>query len=203
MSANGLDRIARNEVAVRAHLAGLGINGMTDISDFPFDSIQEVRAAHDDKSLEIGAEYNAAKLDTFGFDSEIRLHRFLTMIPLFIIVINVILGLVIKSTYFWGVLFAVIGFFSSGPRNTNAGFLGGLGIMAMIGIAFSGNWPWVVVIGSLVVSVTAVSIAKGLYVEYMKAKALHSEILFCYMFLTRIVTLRKAYTKEFILPPID
>jgi hypothetical protein len=203
MSENGLDRIARNEVSVRAHLAGLGVSNIADITGFPFDSIQEVRAAHDDKSLEIGAEYNPTKLEAFGFDSEIRFHQFLTMVPLIVVIIDVVLGLTIKSTYFWGVLFATVGFFSSGPRNTNAGFLGGLGIMAMMGIAFTGNWPWVVIIGSLVVSVTAVAIAKGMYVEYIKAKALHSEIVFCYMFLTRIITLRKSSTKEFILPPLD
>ena len=201
MSTKGLDRIAQNEASVRAHLTKLGINSLSDIAEIPFDTIQEVRTAHDGKSLEIGAEYNPERLDAFGFDNEIRFHRFLTLVPLLVVVADVILGFTNKSTYFWGVLFAAIGFFGTGQRNTNAGLLGGVGIMVIIGLALAGNWPWVVVIGSLVVSVTAVSLAKGMYVEHIKAKALHSEILFCHMFLNRIITLRSAGTQQYIIPP--
>jgi hypothetical protein len=201
MSTKGLDRIARNEATVRAHLAGLGIDSLADIAEIPFESIEEVQTAHDNKKIEIGAEYNPEKLDSFGFDNEIMFHRFLTIIPLLIIVVDAVLGFTSKSTYFWGILLATIGFFGTGPRNNNAGFLGGIGLMAMIGFALAGNWPWVISISSLVVSVVAISVAKSMYVEYIKDKALRSEILFCHMFLTRTIILRHAATQQYIIPP--
>lgn len=201
MSDNGLTRIANNEAAIREHLSGLGIQSMSDIVELPFDSIEQARRAHESREVEIGAEYNPENLNKFGFKGEVLIHNLLTAVPLLVGIGAVILGFTRSHVYYWGILFTLIGFFGSGPTNRNSGFLGGVGIMAVFGLAMAGNWPWVVIVGSMVVSVTAVSIAKGMYVEFIKSKALHSEILFCYMFLTNRITLRYTTSKEYIKPP--
>lgn len=201
MTSKDLSKLANKERSISEHLSGLGINGLSDLENFPFTHIGDIDRGYKDKSISLGANYEPDLLDVYGTSLEIALSRFFSMVPILIVLGNIILAIVHKQwTYLLGVVFALVGLSLSSPHAPMRRLLGLGGIVAFVWMAIAGNWVWATVIASFLLSLIATRIVRAIYSQAMTERALKSEIMFCYMFLTKKINVRDNVSGTILIP---
>ncbi|MDD5140318.1 MAG: hypothetical protein PHY43_08690 [Verrucomicrobiales bacterium] len=196
MTSNDLDRLAGNEKIL---MDGQKINRICDIPNFPFSSLEELRAAKKSGAITFGAPYRPDLLEAFGTRGEILANYFWTNTPVLIGITFIVAAFVTgKYTYFWGVLTTLFGFLLAAPylRRLASPFIG-LGWMFCIYFALTRPvWAWV--IGGFYGGIIFAGTARLQLTMLLEKKALTSEILFCYLFLNRILVVKDNKRNEFL-----
>jgi hypothetical protein len=126
----------------------------------------------------------------FGTRAEILMYCFwITLFGVICIAYIVAAILTGKLILLWGLVTSFIGFLLSGPAITRTAslFLGISGILLIFFIFTNHPWAWVVAgfEASYLFASTATTHASMALVN----RALHSEVLFCHMYFTRVIVL--------------
>src|SRR5437667_6180231 len=102
MNVQDLERLARNEERL---METQKINRIRDIPDFPFGSLDDLRAAKTLGQITFGTEYRPELVDAFGTGGDILAHYFwLSWPPLIGIGFVVAAFLTGRFVLFWGVI---------------------------------------------------------------------------------------------------
>ena len=168
-----------------------------DLVHFPFKSHGELVQSQLRGEVSFGSVYDSDILDIFGTKSEIRAHRFWLSLPIIIVITNITLAVVYKEwILLLGVVSTLIGFFGSSPNNPLKGAISGLGMIAFIGSFFVLEWTWSVIIGSMVFSQIFAMTAREQQRSVLQDRALESEILFCYLFKNKYLSIKNTKTNR-------
>ena len=191
MTSKDLTKLANRERHVGEHLSGLGINGLSDLEDFPYTHILDIDRGYKNKSISLGANYEPDLIEVYGTSLEISLSRFFSLVPILVALGDIVLAIAYKRwLYALGVVFALVGFSLSSPHAPMRRLLGLSGIAAFLWMAIVGNWVWAAVIGSFLLSLISTRIVRAIYSQALTERALKSEIMFCYMFLNKQINIR-------------
>lgn len=196
MNVQDLERLARNEKRVMESQA---INRISEIPDFPFSSLDELRAAKASGHVTFGAQYQPDVLEVWGTRGDLIAHYFwLTWPPLIGIAFIVAAFITGRYVLLWGVLTTFIGFSASSPAAKSlASPLVGLGWMACIFFAFtSPAWAWI--IGGFYGGYIFASTARLQLTMLLEERALASEVMFCYLYLNRMLVVRDNRQNRFL-----
>ena len=188
MNVQDLERLARNEKKV---MDGQDINRIRDIPDFPFASLDELRAAKASGDITFGAQYQPDLVEALGTRGDVIAHYFwLTWPPVIGIAFIVAAFVTGRFILFWGVLTTLIGFFASSPALKRlASPLAGLAWMPCIYFAFTSPvWAWI--IGGFYGGYIFAATARLQVTMVLEERALASEVFFCYLYLSRILIVR-------------
>ncbi len=197
MSNNDLNRLARNEQKI---MEGQTVNFIRDIPAFPYSSLDELRTAAQSGEITLtmaeGFYYQPDLFWAFGTRAEILMYCF--WITLFgVICIAYIIAAILtgKFMFLWGLLTSFIGLLLSGRTVTRLAspFIGMSGILLIFFILTNHSWAWVVVgfDAGYLFNGTAKTHASIALVN----RALHSEVLFCHMYFTRVIVLKSEDAK--------
>lgn len=168
-----------------------GLSSISELPNFPFSNLTELKLALDKKEISIGSNYNGELMGDFGTKSERIMHTLWLTFAILIPIVDVVLAIIFKK---WilvlGVPFALLGFFSSSPFSPLKNIVSGLGGLLFIASFFFFDWHWTIIIGSMLFCQIFFMTAREQYRTTILNKCLQSEILFCYMFKSEIIFLR-------------
>jgi hypothetical protein len=201
MTSKDLSKLANKERSIGEHLSGLGINGLSDLEDFPFTHIDDIGRGYKNKNISLGANYEPDLIDVYGTSLEISLSRFFSLVPILVALGDIVLAIAYKRwVYVLGIVFALIGFSLSSPHAPMRRLLGVGGIVGFLWMLISANWVWAVVIGSFLLTLIATRIVRAIYSQALTERALKSEIMFCYMFLNKQINVRDNVSGNILRP---
>jgi len=196
MNAQDLDRLADNEKAV---MDGQDINRIREIPNFPYASLEELRAAKKSGEITFGAPYRADLLERLGTRSEILTHYFwVTWTPVIIFAFVVAAFVTGKYALLWGVLSTFLGLHLAAPqRKRLASPFIGLGWMFCIYFALTTPvWAWV--IGGFYGGFVSISTVRLHFTMILEERVLASEIFFCYLYLNHMIVVRDNRHNKFL-----
>ena len=179
MNKKDLDRLARVEQQI---IEQGNPHKLSHLHDFQYKTLEELKAAHRNKDIVFGSDYSGDFLQVIGTTTDIVIHIFWISLPIIIIIVDIVLAIMLKKwILLWGILFALIGFFSSSPYNSLKEPISGLGTLFFIASFFFLDWTWSVLIGSMLFSQIFAMTAREQYRSVVEERGLQSEIFFCYM----------------------
>jgi hypothetical protein len=194
MNKKDLDRFARVEKQISEQS---DIHNLSQLHDFPYRTLDEVKAAHCNKDIVFGSDYNGDFLQVIGTTADNVIHTFWISLPVIIIIVDILLAIMLKKwILLWGILFALIGFFSSSPYNSLRKPISGLGTLFFIASFFFLDWTWSVLIGSMLFSQIFAMTAREQYRSVVEERGLSSEIFFCYMLKTKHLLVKDTKTNK-------
>jgi hypothetical protein len=176
------------------------INNISQLTDFPFKDLDEIRQAYNEKGISLASDYSYNRLMLYATKSEIKIHFFWLALPFIIAIIDLVLAIVLKRyVLLIGCVATVLGYFSSSPyfklRNSFAGITI---ILAIISIFF--NLQLAVVIGSYSLGLIFTMTAREHYNQVIIERALTSETFFVWLFLAKAILIRDNKTKKILIP---
>jgi hypothetical protein len=179
MNKKDLDRFAR----VEQQIIDQGVtHRISELTDFPYKSLDELKSAHKNKDISFGSNYNGDFISVIGSSGENVAHAVWVSLPIIIVVADIVLAIVFKQwILLLGILFALIGFLSSSPFSPMKNIVSGLGGIMFVASFFFFDWTWSVIIGSLLFSQIFTLTAREQYRTVVEERALQSEVFFCYM----------------------
>lgn len=194
MNKKDLDRFARVEKQIieQGNTAKL-----SQLHDFPYKNLDELKAAHRNKDIVFDSDYSGDFLQVIGTTADNVIHTFWISLPIIIIIVDILLAIMLKKwILLWGILFALIGFFSSSPYNTLKKPISGLGTLFFIASFFFLDWTWSILIGSMLFSQIFAMTAREQYRSVVEERGLQSEIFFCYMLKTKHLLVKDTKTNK-------
>lgn len=179
MNKKDLDRFAR----VEQQIIDQGVtHRISELTDFPYKSLDEIKSAHKNKHISFGSNYNGDFISVIGTTGENVAHAVWVSLPIIIVVADIVLAIVFKQwILLLGIPLALIGFVSSSPFSPIKNIVSGLGGIMFIASFFIFDWTWSVIIGSLLFSQIFTLTAREQYRTVVEERALQSEVFFCYM----------------------
>jgi hypothetical protein len=179
MNKSDIDRFAR----VEQQIIEQGVpHRLSQLSDFPYKTLDELKTAHRNKEIIFGSDYNGDFLQVIGTKMDNFMHMIWVSLPIFIVIANIVIAFVLKKwVLFWGILFALVGFLSSSPYNPLKKTVLGLGGLFFIVSFFFLDWTWSMLVGSMLFSQIFTMTAREQYRILIEERALQSEVFFCYM----------------------
>jgi len=179
MNKKDLDRLAKAEQRI------IGIGGtprISELTDFPYKSFDELKSAHKNKDISFGIIDKGDFITVIGTYREIAAHTAWASLPIIIVVADIVLAIVLKQwVLLHGILFALIGFLYSSPLNPLKNIISVLGGIMFIASFFLFDWTWSVIIGSWLFSQISTLRERELYRTVVEERALQSEVIFCYL----------------------
>ncbi|MFH2141373.1 MAG: hypothetical protein ABIJ97_03045 [Bacteroidota bacterium] len=169
------------------------------ISDFPFKNLDDVKNAINNKEISITAPYSHERMQIYGTKGEKLMYYFWLTMPMIIIMTNILLAIITKRWIFIvGVIFSLIGFFTSSQLNPLRKSISGLGALSFLASFFLLEWHWSVIIGSLIFTQIFAMTAREQYIMTVKQRALMSETFFCWMLFNFIIFIIDNKTGKFL-----
>lgn len=177
-------------------MEGQTINFVRDIPTFPYCNLEELRSSMQSGGVTIamaeGIFYQPDLFWAFGTRAEILIYCFwLTFLGALWIAYIAAAILTAKLMFLWGLGTSLIGIVLSGPRITRltSPLIGLSGILLIFSIFTNHSWAWVIVgfDAGYIFTATATTHANTVLIN----RALHSEVLFCHMYFSRVIILKK------------
>jgi hypothetical protein len=196
MNYQDLNRLARNEKTI---MDAQTINFIRDIPDFPYSSLGEIQSAIESGAITIttdfGVLYQPDLFWAFGTRGEILTWCFwITLLGILYVAYVAVALHTGKHVYLWGLATASLGVLLSGP-GTSRIRIPILGLSTLVILYFILTYhpgAWVVAGFDVSLILVATAIAHMHFV--LINRALHSEVLFCYMHTHRIIRLESPKT---------
>lgn len=193
---NTQDEIRFAELEKRL-MGTLKVYRISDIVDFPYSNLADLKAAAESKTISLGVRFNGDLMTALGTRTENNIYMFWGFTTpaacLAFVVAAFITG---KFMLLWGILFAFVGFLISSP-GCAAKFLAPLAVLSTIYLAFlSPMWAWIV--GGLVAGYVFSSAVRCHFADTMEKRALSSEVFFCFLREGEILFVKDNRTGQFI-----
>ena len=176
----------------------LEITSISELSNFPLNSLQEIKQARDLGHITFGTpQYTPGLLDLFGTRTDVVMSYVWTWLPYLVIVAFIVVSF-LKSNFLFGILSTGLGIFLSSPYNRGCAYsLLGVAWMGCIYFAFA-NPVWAWVIGGFYAGYMFTATAREQFRMLMEERALQSEIIFCYLYLNKILLVKDNRTGAII-----
>jgi len=169
---------------------------LSELEDFPFTSLSDLKLAYEKNKYSIACEYSDSIMKLFSTKGDMTAHLIWATLPYVIILSNIILAIILsKYILLLSIPLSLLGNFASSPYSPFRNFLSGFGGILFIISFFLFSWPVTVIIGSMLFSQIFSMTAREQYRIMVMEKALNEEILFCFLYLDRILILRNNETK--------
>lgn len=194
MNKKDIERLARVEQQIIEQGAP---NLISQLPDFPYKTFEELKAAHLKKEIVFDSDYSSDFLQVIGTTSDNAKHMLWISLPIIIIIVDIVLAIMLKKwILFLGILFVLIGLFSSSPYNTLKKPISGLGTLFFITSFFFFDWTWSLLIGSMLFSQIFAMTAREQYRSVLEERGIQSEIFFCYMLKTKHLLVKDIKTNK-------
>jgi len=189
-------RISRNEQVLRETM---GITTIAELPNFPFKSLEEVKTAKQAGAISIGTISRPDLLDAFGTLWEIRMSYFWTAMP-FITGILFIIVAIAKGNYWYliGIPSIMLGVLLATPIGKGCAniIIGFAGILLLFFIFNNPVWAWI--IAGLYSGHIFARTVREQFRMVMEERALESEILFCHLYLEKVLLVKDKKTGKLI-----
>jgi hypothetical protein len=180
----------------------LSISSISDLKDFPFNNLEEIKNAYSSKIISLSANYSYERLMIYATKSEIRINFFWLTLPFIVIAANLIWAFLSKNwILILGGLTGLLGYLSSSPYFRLRNSLSGLSTLFAIVFIFI-NWELAVILGSYSLSLIFTMTVRKSYKQIIIDRALSSETFFIWLFINRALLIRDNKTLNFIEPQI-
>jgi len=176
----------------------LEIRSVSELANFPFNSLQEIRQARDLGHLTFGTpQYLPDLLDIFGTRTDVVMKYVWGWLP-YLVIIGFIVVSFVKSNFLFGILSTGLGIVLSSPYIKGCAYsLIGVAWIGCIYFAFA-NPVWAWVIGGFYAGYMFTATLREQFRMLMEERALQSEIIFCYLYLSKILCVRDNRTGALI-----
>lgn len=169
------------------------------LNNFPFKSLEDIKAAHSKKKISFGSNYNGEFLEVIGTGADNIIHMMWLTFPFLIAAADIVLAIIFKNwILLLGIPFALVGFFSSSPFNPMKNTISGLGGLMFFCSFFFFNWTWSVIIGSLLFSQIFAMTAREHYRTVIEERAFHSETFFCFLYRDGHIVIKDTKTNKIL-----
>ena len=178
----------------------LSITSISDLKDFPFNNLEEIKNAYSSKIISLSANYSHERLMIYATKSEIRINFFWLTLPFIVIALNLVWAFLSKNWILTlGGLTGLLGYLSSSPYFRLRNSLSGLSTLIAIVFIFI-NWKLAVILGSYSLSLIFTMTVRESYKQIIIDRALSSGTFFIWLFINKALLIRDNKTLKFIEP---
>jgi hypothetical protein len=189
MNTEDAKRFARLEIQI---IDQGKIHNLFQLNEFPYKTFKELKNAYENNEIKIGCKFNSEFINLIGTSSQNNAFLFWTNLPIIVMLIDIVLAICFKDwLLLLGIPFAIIGFLSSSPFSPKILkiFTGAIFLMFIASFKII-NWKWSIILGSMLSTQIFIEISRELYRSVAIERALSSEVFFCYMYLSKFITVK-------------
>ena len=185
LTKNDLQRLAAWE---RNVINSGEIYRISELDNFPFKSIFQMRSAYDERKLGFSVPYRGDLIKFIAPKRQITVHRIFMWMPIIVSVLCIYLAWSFSNWYIsLGVLSSILGLFFSSPYNPFRNYIYLISIIGTITAFLISSSPLTAICVSFVVSILSGVAARELYTTAVIEAVLYSEVVFCYLYNRKLI----------------